>query len=122
MLVAVPPGVVIAIFPVIAPVGTSAVTSVSEFTVTVVAVTPPNVTLDVCVSPLPVIITGVPTGPLGGVKLVIAGVTRNFLMLVSVVAPVVTVTDPVSAAAGTVALINVLPDKLMVVACTPPNF
>jgi hypothetical protein len=43
-LVAIPPGVVIAILPVFAPVGTFAVTCVSEFTATVVALTPPNVT------------------------------------------------------------------------------
>ena len=43
-LVTVPPAVVITIFPVIAPVGTVAVTWVSESTVKVVAATPPNVT------------------------------------------------------------------------------
>jgi len=43
-LVASPPGVVIAIFPVCAPVGTYAVTCVSEFTVKFVAATPPKVT------------------------------------------------------------------------------
>ena len=43
-LVTVPPVVVIAIFPVMAPVGTVAVTWVSELTVNVVAVTPPKVT------------------------------------------------------------------------------
>jgi hypothetical protein len=43
-LVAVPPGVVIAILLVFAPVGTVAVTCVSEFTVKLVAATPPNVT------------------------------------------------------------------------------
>ncbi len=43
-LVAVPPGVVIAILPVFAPVGTVAVTCVSEFMVKLVAATPPNVT------------------------------------------------------------------------------
>jgi hypothetical protein len=43
-LAALPPGVVIAIFPVFAPVGTVAVTCVSEFTVKLVAFTPPNVT------------------------------------------------------------------------------
>lgn len=43
-LVAIPPGVVIAIFPVFAPVGTLAITFVSESTVTLVAGTPPNVT------------------------------------------------------------------------------
>jgi hypothetical protein len=39
-LVAVPPGVVMAIFPVTAPVGTVAVTCMSEFEVNVVAFTP----------------------------------------------------------------------------------
>jgi hypothetical protein len=43
-LVAVPPGVVMTIFPVFAPAGTVAVTCVSEFTVKVVAFTPPKVT------------------------------------------------------------------------------
>ena len=44
-LVTVPPNVVMAILPVTAPVGTPAVTCVSEFTVTLVAFTPPKVTL-----------------------------------------------------------------------------
>jgi hypothetical protein len=92
------------IFPVVAPVGTVAVTWVSEFTMKVVATVPLKVTLIVCVSPVPVIITGVPTGPLDGEKLTIVGVTWNFWLLVSVVAPVVTVTNPVGAPAGTVAL------------------
>jgi hypothetical protein len=43
-LVAVPPGLVIVIFPVFAPVGTVVVTLLSEFTVKLVAATPPNVT------------------------------------------------------------------------------
>ena len=43
-LVALPPGVVIVIFPVCAPLGTVAVTFVSEFTLKAVAITPPNVT------------------------------------------------------------------------------
>ena len=46
-LAAVPPVVVTVIFPVTAPAGTVAVTSVSEITANVVAFTPPNVTLDV---------------------------------------------------------------------------
>jgi hypothetical protein len=93
-LVAVPPGVVIAIFPVFAPVGTLAVTWVSEFTVKVVALTPPKVTFVVSVRLTLVIIAGVPTLPLGGVKLRICGVTWNCLLLVSVVEPVATVTLP----------------------------
>ena len=43
-LVAVPPGVVTWIFPVIAPGGTVAVTLVAEFTVKEVAFTPPKLT------------------------------------------------------------------------------
>jgi len=46
-----PPSVLITIFPVTAPLGTLAVTWLLELTTTVVAATPPNVTLVVCVSP-----------------------------------------------------------------------
>ena len=56
-LLATPPGVVIAILPLTAPVGTVAVICVSELTVKVVAATPPNVTFDVCVRPVPLIST-----------------------------------------------------------------
>ena len=118
---AVPPGVVTAIFPVVAPTGTVAVICVSEFT-TNVADVPLNVTLVVWVNAVPVIVTDVPTGPLGGVKLSSVGFTLKVCELVSVVAPVVTVTDPVSAAAGTVAVRKVVPVRVTVVACTPPNF
>ena len=103
-LTAVPPGVVIAIFPVFAPFGTVAVTCVSEFTVKLVAITPPNVTFVVCVRLTPVIVTGVVTGPLVGLKLRICGVTRNGLLLVKVPVGVVTVTEPVVAPLGTVAV------------------
>jgi len=102
-LVAVPPDVVIAIFPVFAPAGTVAVTCVSEFTVKVVAATLPNVTFVPCVNPVPVIVTAVPTSPLVGVKPLMVGSTLKVCGLVNVVAPVVTVTGPVSAPAGTVA-------------------
>jgi len=63
-----PPLVVTAIFPVAAPVGTSAVTSVSEITVKV-ADFPSNVTFVVCFRRVPVMVTEVPTGPLSGVNL-----------------------------------------------------
>jgi hypothetical protein len=91
---AVPPGVVIAIFPVTAPLGTTAVTFVSENTVKPVAFTPPNVTFVVCLRLTPVMVTDVPTGPLVGEKLVICGMTRNILLLFSVPPEVVTVTRP----------------------------
>ncbi len=45
--------------------GYVSVTCVSEFTVKVVAFTPPNFTVVVCFNPVPVITTGVPTGPAG---------------------------------------------------------
>ena len=118
---AVPPGVVITIFPVFAPVGTVAVICVSEFTVKLVAATPPKVTFVACVRLTPVIVTTVPTGPLGGLKVLSCGVTRNVLLLVSVPLLVVTVTGPVVAPLGTVAVRNVVPLNVTVVADTAPK-
>ncbi len=83
VLAAVPPGVVIPIFPVFALVGTVAITCVSEFTVKLAAFTPPNVTEVVCVRLTPVMVTMVPTAPLVGLKLVICGVSRNSTLLLS---------------------------------------
>lgn len=71
--------------------------------------------------PTPVSVTCVPTEPLGGLKLRSCGVTRNCWLLVRAVPPVVTVTDPVNAPVGTVAVRKVGPESLMLVACTPPN-
>src|SRR5450432_1517346 len=48
--------------------------------------------------------------------------TTNFFELVSVVAPVVTVTNPLVAPAGTVASRKVVPVRVTVVAFTPLNF
>jgi hypothetical protein len=93
-----------ATLPVFAPVGTVAVTCVSELTVTAVAFTPPNVTFEVCTRSAPVITTGVPTGPLGGLNPTICGVTRNFTLLFSVPVFSLTVTAPVFAQLGTVAV------------------
>ena len=103
-LVAVPPAVVILILPVTAPLGTIAVTLVSEFTVKVVAFTPPKVTFVVCLRLTPVIVTEAPTAPLVGEKLVICGMTRNFLLLVSTPPGVATVTKPVVAPLGMAAV------------------
>jgi len=77
---------------------------VSESTEKVVAFTPPNVTLVAPVKLVPVIVTWVPTGPLVGLKVCITGVTRKTLLLVSVLAGVVTVTDPLVAPVGTTAV------------------
>jgi hypothetical protein len=106
-LVAVPPGVVMEIFtaPGTEPAGTSAVTWESEFTVTLVATIVPNFTAVAWINPLPWITTGVPTGPIVGLNVVMAGVTMYDRLLVSVVAPVVTVTGPECAPTGTFAVI-----------------
>lgn len=93
-----------AIFPVTAPVGTVAVTCMSEFEVNVVAFTPPKVTFVVCLRLTPVMVTTVPTAPLVGLKLVICVVTRNLLLLVNVPLDVVTLTKPVVAPLGTAAV------------------
>src|ERR1700722_14111513 len=103
-LVAVPPEVVITIFPVFAPAGTVAVTFVSEFTTNVVACTPPNDTFVAWVRLTPVMATAVPSGPLAGVKLWIDGVTRKFRLLFKLPPGIVTVKIPVVAPAGTAAV------------------
>ncbi len=119
-LVTVPPVLVMTIFPVIAPVGTVAVTWVSELTVKVVVVTPPKVTLLVCVSPVPVITTLVPTLPLDGEKLLMVGVTLKALGLVAEPPEVVTEIFPVLQALGTVAETLLSDFTVKVVAFTPP--
>src|SRR2546422_202810 len=71
-LVAVPPGVVTLSGPVVAPLGTVAAIEVEEVTVKL-ALVPLNRTAVAPVKFVPVIVTGVPTGPLVGAKLVIVG-------------------------------------------------
>src|SRR6266436_8341259 len=83
-LVPVPPGVVTAMGPVTAPVGTSASTCVSEITWRLVAATPPNVTFVAPVKLCPVIATDVPTGPLVGLKLAMAATTEKAVGLVAI--------------------------------------
>ena len=122
-LVAVPPGVVTAMFPVTAPVGTVAVTCVSEFTVKVVAATPPKVTLLVPVRPVPVITTTAPGGPLVGLNPDTVGPTTTVKTaeLVAVPPGVVTTIFPVIAPVGTVAVTCVSEFTVKVVAATPPK-
>ena len=57
------------------------------------------------VSLTPVVMTTVPCEPLVGMKLVIYGITRNFLLLFNVRLGVATVTKPVVAPFGTLVLI-----------------
>src|SRR5947208_3509548 len=106
LLVAVPPGVVTLIVPVVAPLGTVAEIEVDEVTEKLTALVPLNVTAVAPVKLVPVIVTLVPTGPLVGVKLVIVGglaVTVNELVLVAVPPGVLTLMGPVVAPLGTVA-------------------
>jgi hypothetical protein len=72
-LVVVPPAVVMAIGPEPAPAGTTAVTSLSETTVYVLATVPPKLTELAPVNPVPVMSTVAPWSPLAGVKLEIVG-------------------------------------------------
>ena len=122
-LVAVPPGVVTAIGPVVAPVGTVAVIWVSEFTVNVVAAMPPNVTALAPVKPVPVITTEVPTAPLVGLNDVMVGtgdgVTSKLVALVPVPSVSVTAMAPSVALAGTVAVIWVSELTVNEVAAVP---
>ena len=73
LLAAVPPGAVTLIGPLVAAAGTVAVICVSLFTVYTVTAVPLNFTAVAPVNPLPVMDTTVPTVPLAGLKLLIAG-------------------------------------------------
>ena len=114
-LVAVPPGVVTLIGPVVAVDGTVAVICVAEFTtnvaVTLLKVTPVVVKLAPLTVPLkfvPVILTDVPGAPKVGVNDVIVGagtgVTVKLVALVASPAAVYTWIGPVVAPAGTTAV------------------
>jgi hypothetical protein len=108
-LVAVPPGAVTLIFPVMAPDGTSAVIRVAESTVKLVALVVLNFTSVAPVKFVPVITTDVPTGPEIGTNEVIVGaaaapVTVKSWLLVAVPLGVVTLIRPVVAPFGTVAV------------------
>jgi hypothetical protein len=121
-LVPVPPGVVTETGPVVVRFGTVATISVSELTWNDAGL-PWNFTTEVPVYPVPVIVTVVPLGPLGGTKSSTVGsgdgVTTKSTALVPVPSPSVTVTGPVAAAAGTVAVICVLLSTLKDVADVP---
>ncbi len=109
-LVAVPPGAVTLIFPVVAPEGTVTVILLPELTVKVVALVPLNFTEVAPVKFEPLIVTDVPTGPLFGEKPEMVGppccvVTVKFAELVAVPSGAVTLIFPVVAPEGTVAVI-----------------
>jgi hypothetical protein len=109
VLIAMPPGVVTLICPVVAPEGTVAVICVEEFTVNVVAGTRLNPTA-VVVKPVPlklvpVMATEVPTGPEIGVNELMVGsgavITVKFVELIAVPPGVTSLIGPVVAKVGT---------------------
>jgi hypothetical protein len=123
--VAVPDAVTMLMGAVTTPTGAVAVTDVGELMVNVVGMVP-NRTLVTPIKFVPVMTTLVPAAPLAGVKLAIVGAgvggasTVKFVALVAVPIPVRTVIRPVTAAAGTVAIICVAVLDL-IVASTPPK-
>jgi len=113
-------------FPVVAPVGTVTLMLVALQRLNVVAAVPLNFTVLVpCVDPkfVPVIVTTVPMVPEVGDKLVIVGVGRtvNVTPLLGT-PPTVTTTLPVIAVDGTVAVMLVALQAVIVVAVPLPNF
>jgi hypothetical protein len=122
--VAGPAGLVTMIGPVLAPVGTVAVSSVSEWTVKLLAGTSPNCTAVTLVNPLPVTVTTVPTGPEVGVKPLIAGAKMivKWVGEIAVPAGLVTVISPVVALGGTVAVSCVSELTVKLVAGKPLNW
>ena len=107
-LVAVPPGVVTAILPLLRPLGTVALICVALLTVKLAA-TPLKVTLLAPVKLVPVRVTVAPTAAEAGAKEVTvgAGITVKLVAEVAVPPGVVTAIGPLVAPAGTVAAICV---------------
>jgi hypothetical protein len=116
-----PDDVVTLMIPVVAPSGTVALISCGEKTVKLVAFTPLKLTAVAPVKPLPNIVTIVPILPLVGDRLVILGVTRKSVALVSVPLEVVTLILPL-VVAGTFAVILVSESTLKKVVLMPLNF
>jgi hypothetical protein len=106
--------------PVTAPTGTLAVIVVSETTVKSVDMLP-MLTQWAPVKPVPVIVTGVPTGPDEGENAEIVGTTMNDPELVAVPAGVLTATGPSVAPLGTVAVIVVSETTVNWVVIVPLN-
>src|SRR4051794_26160747 len=104
--------------PVPAPDGTRASTSVAETLVTVPEAWPLKVTDVVPARPVPWILTSVFNGPLAGVKLVTFGWIVN-VAEVLLPPPFATVIGPVTAAEGTMNVIEPAPCLPKIVAFTP---
>ena len=84
-LVTVPPGVVTLSEPVVAPFGTVAWITIGAVTVKL-ALTPLNVTAVAPVKFVPMIVTPYPSGPYGGVKLLIASTSATVTLTAAAVA------------------------------------
>jgi len=123
-LVAIPPGVVTTIFPVVAPAGTVAVMVVSLTTVKGAAM-PLNSTTEVLVRfvPLSVMLAPIPAPALVGVNVLIVGgmMTVKFVALVAVPLGVVTVIGPLVVPDCTLALMVVAFTRVKVEAAVPLN-
>ena len=120
--VALPPGVVTEIVPLLAPAGTVAVIWVALSTVKAEAAVPWKDTAVAPVKFVPVRTTEVPTGPEAGAKEATVGagaVTAKEVEEVPLPAGVVTLTVPVVAPAGTVAVIFVALLTVKAVAAVP---
>jgi len=107
--------------PVVAPLGTVALSCVEETNVTVAAGLPLNLAVEVLLNPRPLMVTTVPAGPPLGVKLVMLSVGVKLLVLVPVLAAVVTAIFPGTAPLGTVALSWVGDTKVTAGAAMVPN-
>jgi hypothetical protein len=119
-LVAIPPGAVTAIGPVVAPTGTVAVIFVDELTTKVAAV-PLKLTAVAPVKLLPLMVTELPIWPLLGEKFVITGAAAKVPELVAVPAGVCTLILPVVTPDGTTAEICTL-ESTVNAAFLPLNF
>jgi len=122
-LVAMPPGVVTVIFPVVAPAGTVAVMVVAFTTLKVVAAMPLNCTAEALVRFVPVRVILAPTPALVGVKEVNFGATRTVKLVALVTVPfsVVTLIGPLVEPDCTFAVMVVLFTRMKIDA-VPLNF
>jgi len=126
-LLATPPAAVTTTLPVVAPVGTVAVILDAPQLVIVVALVPLNFTVPFpCDGPKfdPAITIDDPTAPVLGVSDVMLGaaVTVNVTPLLATPPAAVTTTLPVVAPVGTLAVMLVAPQLVIVVALVPLNF
>jgi hypothetical protein len=107
--------------PVVPPAGAVAVNCVEDTWVTVVALVPWKLTVDVLLKPTPVIVTTVPAGPCLGLSPVIDMVGVKLVELVPVPAGVVTEIFPGTAPSGTTAFSCVADTNVTDGETSPPN-